>query len=115
MKNSMTLPMTLSGSEKKSNVLNRQYQSLLAEFKSMQAGYSTIGIIGQSCLGSIAAMMVLMSDLAPVALLGLLFLVTILCMAYNAAVLAQIKSKIIFNLLILSVLFSTGVIAFLLV
>lgn len=36
----------------------------------------------------------------------LLFLVAIFCMAYNGAVLAQLKSKATFNLLILSVVFS---------
>ena len=115
MKNSLTIPMTHSGSKKKSNVLAKLYQNLLAEFKSMQTGYSTIAIIGQSCLGSIAAMMVLMSDLSQLALLSLLFLVTIFCMAYNAAVLAQLKSKTMFDLLILSVLFSGTVITVLLV
>ena len=110
MKNSLTIPMTHSGSEKRTNVFNQQYQHLLTEFTSMQTGYSTIAIIGQSCLGSIAAMIILMSDLAPAALLSLLFLVTIFCMAYNAAVLAQLKSKTMFNLLIVSVLFSCIVI-----
>lgn len=115
MKNSLTIPMTLSGTKTRNNELNKIYQILLAEFKSMQTGYSTIAIIGQSCLGSIAIMMVLMSDLSQVVIMGLLFLATIFCMAYNAAVLAQFKSKTIFNLLILSLLFSFSIIALLLV
>jgi hypothetical protein len=103
--------MTHSGHNIKKKLLLTAYHNLLCEFKSMQTGYSAIAIIGQSCLGSIAAMMVLMSDLSKVALLSLLFLVTIFCMAYNAAVLAQLKPRTIFNLLILSVLFSCILIA----
>jgi hypothetical protein len=38
--------------------------------------------------------------------LTLLFLVTILCMAYNGAVLARLSAKATFNLLVMSVLFS---------
>ncbi len=86
------------------------YNSLLEEFKRVQTGYSAIAIIGQSCIGSIAAMMILMSGLQKIPVLILLFLVTIFCMAYNSAVLAHLKPKITFNLLILSVLFNCIVI-----
>lgn len=86
------------------------YDNLLAEFKREQTGYSSIAIIPQSCIGSVAAMMLLMNDWAPFSKLALLFLVTILCMAYNGAVLAQLKSKATFNLLIISIVFSCSVI-----
>lgn len=82
------------------------YDTLLREFIKEQMGYATIAIIGQSCLGSVAAMFVLMNDLPVIALLSQLFLVTIFCMAYNGAVLAQLKAKHTFNLLILSVSYS---------
>jgi hypothetical protein len=82
----------------------------LAEFKREQTGYAAIAIIGQSCIGSVAAMVLLMNDLPTLAKMTLLFLVTIFCMAYNASVLAQLKTKTIFNLLILSVVFSCAVI-----
>lgn len=84
----------------------RLYNQLLNEFKREQTGYSTIAIIGQSCIGSVAAMVVLMNPMPEAIKLTLLFLVTILCMAYNAAVLATLSSKTTFNLLVLSVIFS---------
>ncbi|SMG37549.1 hypothetical protein [Arenibacter troitsensis] len=84
----------------------RLYNQLLNEFKREQTGYSTIAIIGQSCIGSVAAMVVLMNPMPEAIKLTLLFLVTILCMAYNAAVLARLSSKTTFNLLVLSVIFS---------
>jgi hypothetical protein len=55
-------------------------------------------------------MMLLMDGINQTTNLVLLFLITIFCMAYNGAVLAQLKTKTIFNLLILSVVFSCGVI-----
>ncbi len=88
------------------------YNILLKEFAKAQLGYAAIAIIGQSCLGSIAIMLALMSDLPMGVKFGFLFLVTIFCMAFNAAVLAQLRSKTTFNLLILSVLFSMFVIVF---
>lgn len=84
----------------------RLYNQLLNEFKREQTGYSTIAIIGQSCIGSVAAMVVLMHHMPEAIKLTLLFLVTILCMAYNGAVLARLKTKTTFNLLVLSVIFS---------
>jgi len=110
MKNSAIIPMTHSGSNNKTYAVMKIYNNLLAEFKREQTGYASIAIIPQSCIGSVAAMMILMSDLPKIPLLVLLFLVTILCMAYNGAVLAQLKSKTIFNLLIISVVFSGSVI-----
>lgn len=84
----------------------RLYNQLLNEFKREQTGYSTIAIIGQSCIGSVAAMVVLMHHMPEAIKLTLLFLVTILCMAYNGAVLARLSTKTTFNLLVLSVIFS---------
>ncbi|HET8736531.1 MAG TPA: hypothetical protein VFM69_08020 [Pricia sp.] len=113
MKNILTISMTHTDSRKKtkkSNKLGLVYRNMLAEFKSMQTGYATIGLIGQSCLGSIAAMTVLMNDITQVINLVLLALVTIFCMAFNGAVLAQLKTKTIFNLLLVSVAFSSAVI-----
>lgn len=114
MRNSETIQMTHSGS--KSLFTSKRakhfkfYNTLLAEFKRAQTGYATIAIIGQSCIGSVAAMLLLMSEMQTSVMLTLLFFVTILCMAYNGAVLAQLKSKAVFNLLLLSVSFSILVI-----
>lgn len=105
MKNSTTIPTTHSGSKSSTNWFKKVYHDLLTEFKRQQTGYAAIATLGQSCIGSIAVMIILMSDLSKLPLLAELFLVTILCMAFNAAVLAQLKPKTIFNLLIASVLF----------
>ncbi|WP_339710416.1 hypothetical protein [uncultured Kriegella sp.] len=114
MRNSETIQMTHSGHKSlftsKKVKYFKYYTNLLAEFKRAQTGYATIAIIGQSCIGSIAAMLLLMSDIQTAAMLTLLFLVTILCMAYNGAVLAQLKPKVVFNLLLLSVSFNILVI-----
>jgi hypothetical protein len=82
------------------------YNNLLHEFQREQMGYSAIAIIGQSCIGSVAAMFILMNEQPTLALLLQLFLVTILTMGFNAAVLAQLKTKLTFNLLIISVGYS---------
>lgn len=110
MKNSTTIPMTRSGSKEKVNGIVRIYNNLLAEFKREQTGYASIAIIPQSCIGSVAAMMLLMNDMSTIIKMVLLFLVTIFCMAYNGAVLAQLNTKATFNLLILSIVFSCTVI-----
>ena len=110
MDKSTTLVMPTTLTHVKRNRPLELYTDLLEEFQRNRFGYATIGIIGQSCLGSAAAMFLLMSNLADLPKMGLLFLVTIFCMAFNAAVLANLSSKITFNTLIVSVLFSIGVI-----
>lgn len=91
------------------------YDELLTEFKRGQTGYATIAIIGQSCIGSIAAMLVLKNEIPVFIKLTLLFLVTIFCMAYNGAVLVHLNAKTTLNLLIISVIFSLATIAVLLI
>ncbi|MBR9853451.1 MAG: hypothetical protein GYB37_02580 [Algicola sp.] len=110
MKNSRTIPMTHSGSKNNVNKPRNIYQRMFHEFKEKQLGYSTIAIIGQSCLGSGAAMVLLMGETDMLLKMIVLFFVTIFCMAFNGAVLAQLKPMTTFNLLILSVVFSTLVI-----
>lgn len=88
------------------------YNRLLIEFKKDQLGYSTIAIIGQSCLGSAAAMVLLMGSMDMAVKMILLLFVTIFCMAFNGAVLAQLKPLTTFNLLILSLVFNTLVLCF---
>ncbi|TLP80188.1 hypothetical protein [Maribacter sp. ACAM166] len=110
MKNSMTIPMTHSGSKKRVNPLLKWYNGVLTEFKKDQTGYAAIAIIAQSCLGSAAVMLLLMNEMPMAVKMTFVFLITILCMGYNAAVLAQLKSKITFNMLIVSVVFSSAVI-----
>ncbi|KAB5486114.1 hypothetical protein FOT42_014065 [Flagellimonas hadalis] len=110
MKHSTTIPMTHSGTDYKSSIIKGLYNRLLIEFKKDQLGYSTIAIIGQSCLGSAAAMVLLMGSMQMAVKMILLFFVTIFCMAFNGAVLAQLKVKVTFNILIFSILFSALVI-----
>lgn len=104
------MPMTRSGSKSKKGNPMKIYNNLLAEFKREQTGYASIAIIPQSCIGSVAAMMLLMNDMQLITKMISLFLVTIFCLAYNGAVLAQLKTKATFNLLILSIVFSCVVI-----
>ncbi|MGY5851524.1 hypothetical protein [Salegentibacter sp. F14] len=77
------------------------YSSLLADFEETPLGYSTIGIIASSCLGSVAAMLILMQGHGFWDMLQL-FVVVSVCMGFNAAILAQFKPKILFNALLLS-------------
>ncbi|WP_421812423.1 hypothetical protein [Flagellimonas sp.] len=110
MKNSTTIPMTHSGTKEKKYLITSLHKRLSEEFKKGQMGYSAIAIIGQSCLGSAAAMVLLMGEMDIILKMILLFFVTIFCMAFNGAVLAQLKSLTTFNLLIVSVVFSALVI-----
>lgn len=83
------------------------YKNLVKEYTSGMFGYATIGIIGQSCIGSAAVMLIFMNNDIPRGLQMIeLFLVTIFCMGFNGAVLAQQKGKIQFNILVISVLTS---------
>lgn len=110
MKISRTIHMTNSGRKHKTNQIKSIYNNMLAEFKRGEIGYSTIAILGQSCLGSIAVILLLMNDMPTMIKMVQLFLVTVFCMAFNGAVLAQLKSKITFDLLIATILLSACVI-----
>lgn len=110
MENSRTMPRTNFGSEKRVNPITILYTSLLDEFKRGQTGYSAIAVLGQSCIGSIAVMLLMMHEMPSVVKMFSVFLVTIFCLGFNATVLAQLKSKVTFNVLILSVVLSITVI-----
>ncbi len=110
MKHSKKTPKTSSGNKNKGNEIAGIYNKVLAEYKKGEIGYATIGILAQSCISSIAVLLVLMNDMPTYTKMVLLFIVTIFAMAFNGAVLAQQKSKITLNLLIISVVFSCGVI-----
>ena len=86
------------------------YNTLYKDFEELYVGYSAVAIILSSCLGSAAAMVILMNghDLAQMLQL---FLVVIVCMGYNSSVLAQMKPKFVFNTLILSILTSSILLA----
>ena len=82
------------------------YNNYLNEFQSKYTMYIPLTIILQSCLGGIAAMYILMNGLDTISGLVQLFLCVMLTSLYNAAILAQLKGKFVFNMLIMSLLFS---------
>ncbi|WP_298423441.1 hypothetical protein [uncultured Kordia sp.] len=88
------------------------YTKYYNEFQDKYTMYIPLTIILQSCIGGIAAMYILMNGLDTVSGLIQLFLCTILTSFYNAAILAQLKEKWVFNMLILSLLINISFIVF---
>lgn len=78
------------------------YNKYFTDFKDNYIMNMALTIILQSCLGSIAAMFILMNSTADNFLFIQLSLCVIVAMAYNAAIMAQLSKKLIFNLLIIS-------------
>ncbi len=87
------------------------YNILYKDFEDLYVGYSAIAVILSSCLGSAAALVILMNGHDLTQMIQL-FLVVVVCMTYNASVLAQLKPKIVFNSLIISLLVSIVLIAY---
>ncbi len=90
------------------------YQNVYADFKEMYYANASLGIIASSCLGSIAAMLILMNGNGALQMVEL-FLVVAVAMWYNASVLSQMKPKFVFNSLILSCTTSLFFIAYLVI
>ena len=84
------------------------YNKYFGVFERGFIGFSTLGVLAQSCMGSIAAMSVLQNGTS-LASMFQLFLVVVSCMAFNGAVLAQQKPKVVFNILLWSMLLSVVV------
>jgi len=82
------------------------YTKYLSDFQNRYSLYIPLFIIFQSCLGSVAAMYILMNSTKTFHFFELILCVSV-CMIYNSSVLAQVKSKWVFNLLILSVIVNT--------
>ena len=82
------------------------YQKYLDNYARGYIGFNTIAILFQSCWGSAVAMYVLKNGNSPAQMVQLFFVV-ILCMIFNGSVLSQQKPKIVFNLLLASVLINT--------
>jgi len=80
---------------------NATVHQLLNEYEENFYMYIPLTIILQSCLGSIAAMLILVTGTSIVAFFSLLACVT-LCMAYNGALMAGLKKIICFWLLMAS-------------
>ena len=84
----------------------RIYNTLYKDFEGLFVGYSAVAMILSSCLGSAAAMVILMNGHDFVQMFQL-FLVVVVCLVYNAAIFAQMKPKFVFNTLIFSLLVSS--------
>ena len=81
------------------------YQKTLSDFNNNFIGFATLIVIGQSCLGSAAAMNVLKNGTSMIQMFQL-GVIVLICMLVNTSILAQMKHKVIFNLTILSVISS---------
>lgn len=79
------------------------YSKLLSDFKEMYLAYIPLMIILSSCLGSVAAMYILMQERSILQVIQLSICV-IVCMTFNASILAQMKPKTVLNLLLISLL-----------
>ena len=84
----------------------RLYNTLYKDFEELYVGYSAVAIILSSCLGSAAAMVILMNGHDFLQMFQLFMVVTV-ALTYNATVLAQLKPKFVFNSLLVSLLVST--------
>ncbi|WP_247672640.1 hypothetical protein [Aquimarina sp. MMG016] len=82
------------------------YSKLLNDFREMYMAYIPLMIILSSCLGSVAAMYILMQERSIIQIFELSICVMI-CMAFNASILAQMKAKFVFNLLIISIIINS--------
>lgn len=81
------------------------YARLLNSFKENYLGYATLGLLFQSSLGGVAAMCILKKSTGFVQQVQLLAAV-ILCMLYNASMMANFNKKVVFNLLLASLFFN---------
>lgn len=79
------------------------YQVYFENYKRGFMGNNTLSILGLSCLGGIAAMLVLMNGNSVFQMVQL-FLVVVACSGFNGTVLAQLKPSVIFKYLIVSVI-----------
>ncbi|GIZ07297.1 hypothetical protein [Flavobacterium sp. UMI-01] len=79
------------------------YNKTFGIFDNGYFGYATIGILGQSCLGGIAAMAVLANGTSALQMFQLTLIVLISMLA-NTFILAQMKHKVVFNMLNASVI-----------
>jgi hypothetical protein len=68
-------------------------------------GSAAMAVIGQSCLGGAAAMYVLANGTSILQMIQLTIIV-LACIFVNTSILAQMKHKVVFNLLITSSILS---------
>ncbi len=77
------------------------YAKLQTEFDKNSLGYYALAIIASTCVGSIAVMSILAHGNGFLQM-AMVFLVVAVCNAHNAAILTVQKPKIVFDLLVLS-------------
>lgn len=82
------------------------YKRLYEDFEELFMGYSALAIILSSCLGSLAAMAILINGHDMVQMFQLL-IVVVVTMWYNTSVLAQMKPKFVWNSLVASLVINT--------
>ena len=81
------------------------YKKTFENFEKSFIGFTTLAVIGQSCLGAAAAMFILSNGTSILQMVQLSIIVLI-CMLVNTSILAQMSHKLVFNLIITSVLSS---------
>ncbi|WP_417942610.1 hypothetical protein [Flavobacterium sp. RS13.1] len=77
------------------------YQTTFDIFNKNYMGSAAMAVIGQSCLGGAAAMYVLANGTSIFQMIQL-GIIVLACIFVNTSILAQMKHKVVFNLLILS-------------
>lgn len=80
------------------------YNKAFTDFKELYMAYLPLTIILQSCIGSVAAMLILKTSSPEYFPFIQLTASVIITMLYNAAILAQLNLKLVFNTLLLSLL-----------
>jgi len=85
------------------------YQKYLDGYTRGFMGFNTLAILFQSSLGGFTAMLVLFHGNSLYQMIQLFFVI-ILTSIFNGTVLAQLKPKAVFNMLIFTVLFNISVI-----
>ena len=81
------------------------YKKFLTDFSEMFYANAVLGIIASSCIGSIAAMLILAAGSSGFEVFQLATVVAV-AMWYNTSVLAQLKPKFVFNSLVVSLIIS---------
>lgn len=81
------------------------YSKINTDWKQNFTGYSALGIILSTCLGSVAAMSILQNGVGTSQMIQL-FIIVIICNLHNATILTVQKPKVVLNFLIISVIIS---------
>ncbi len=81
------------------------YNTTFENFNKSYFSSASLAIIGQSCLGGVAAMFILSHGTSVVQMIQL-GIIVLASMFANTSILAQVNHKIVFNLILTSVFFS---------